>query len=131
MLHALAKANLNDTSDTLPLLLIACAILAACALLAFIPIRIARNRRHRFADPLTAAFIVWAIVTAASIILAVNQHFEFAAEQRRMMTSGFLDIAVRTPPPTWPWPLWLALAVLYALLLLLASRAKSPEPPPP
>jgi hypothetical protein len=129
ILSLLARANLNDTSGNLPVVMIGCGAFLVCAVLAFIPIRIARNRSHFYADAITGVAILWALAAAGSIVFVAYKEFEFAAEQNRMMASGFLDLAVRQQPPTWPWPLWIILAVAYGLVLFFATRGKSPEPP--
>jgi hypothetical protein len=129
MLLFLAKANLEDTTGNLPVVMIGCGAFLVCAILAFIPVRIARNRSHRYAEALTAAAVLWAFVTAGSIVFVAYKEFEFAAEQNWMMASGFLDIAVRSARPVWPWPAWGILIVIYGMLLFAASRGRIPDQP--
>jgi len=113
-----AYADSTDPSSMNLLMILAGAfILAATAALAAIPIFAAKSRRPRQSDLITALTLLWALLTAASLIYSVQAQMSWKTEYTVRLMSGYLDPKDTTDAPKLPWKLWTGLGVTYAGLI--------------
>jgi hypothetical protein len=123
----LAYAESSDSSASLELILGGAAIIAVTALLAFILVLLARSRRHRQADIITLAMIVWSILTAGSLMWEGQAQVNWTQEYNSRVMSGYYDPANTSDAPKMPWVLWGGLAVAYVALLAWTVSQKNAD----
>jgi hypothetical protein len=126
MLQPLASANSNSLPDTNILILLYCAIVGGAALLAIIPIAISRSRRLASAEPIMAAAIIWAIVSALSLTLTVLAEFKWSREKMILLSTG-IGSDVENDAPQRPWNFWAILAGAYCIILLWSLIPRSTQ----
>jgi MFS superfamily sulfate permease-like transporter len=124
-----AVAEKTDLSGSQwAVMLIGLLVIGVTAVLALIPIGLARYRRHRRADGITTATLVWGVATAASIIYFWLAKLTWVKEFRQEIMSGNIDPKNAVAPPAWPWAAWSILAATYIALTVFAlSQPKPPE----
>jgi hypothetical protein len=130
----LAKAASADALDVNALVvLMGAGVAAAAAALAAVPVVMAARRRHRQRDGVTAAAVLWAVVTAGLVIWAVNRSWSASAERQRQIMSGDYDPRDLPAEPASPWPMYAALTAAYVGLVAwsAAGRGSAPPSPPP
>jgi H+/Cl- antiporter ClcA len=99
--------------------------------LALIPIGLARYRRHRQADTITVATLVWGVAAAANIIHFWLAELAWSKEYNQEIMTGYVDPKVAAAAaPAWPWAWWAILAAAYVTLMIFALLWKKPPDPP-
>ena len=132
MAFLLAYAQTADTSDaTLHLILYWIGILAAAALLAFVPVAIASSRRHRQAHLVLLASIVWAVLIAGVSMYALQQQFAWIKEYTLRVDSGYYDPQSSAGAPALPLTAWGILTVAYLGLLIWSAWKSTTRTAPP
>lgn len=129
-----AYADAPDTSDSgLVIVVIAVGIVAAVAILAFVPLALAWKRRLRHSDVVAAGVILWGLVTAGSLICAVNARMQWSHEQTVRIQSGYYDPQTAGDAPTLPWAMWGGLVIAYGALVAwpLSQGRAAPAPAAP
>ena len=125
----LARADLPTSSDwKLVLVLMYAGILAVTGVLVFIPIRLAKGRRRRPPELLTAAAVLWAVVCAGAFLYASTQQLNWSHEQTTLIESGYYDPQDTSAAPKWPWIGTAIIAGAYAALIAW-SLARASAPP--
>jgi hypothetical protein len=123
MLLAYAEsADLNQTS--LALILGGLLIVAAVAILAFALILIAGVRRHRYADLIIVAAIVWGALAAGSGLYAQVSQTNWQKEYTLRLESGYLNPQDTNDAPQLPWKTWTALGLAYGVMVVWAFSQK-------
>jgi hypothetical protein len=114
----LAYADSGDSSATsMELILGGAAIVAVTALMAFILVLVARSRRHRQAELITLAMVVWSVLTAGSLMWAGQAQVNWSNEYQTRILSGYYDPQNTSDKPKLPWALWTGLGLAYAGLM--------------
>jgi hypothetical protein len=129
----LAYAESADPSSVTNLakLLGGLAIIAAAALLAAVLIGLSRSRAHSQADGIMVLAILWAAITAGSLMYAGMAHLSWSAEYNTRIESGYYDPRDTSDKPKMPWAIWSGLGVGYVALLGWALSSKRATPPEP
>ena len=124
----LARADLPTSSDLkLVLVLIYVGILAVTGVLVFLPIRLAKGRRHRPAELLTAAAVLWGVLCAGVFLYASTQQLNWSNEQTTLIESGYYDPQDTSAAPAWPWVATGVIAASYAALIIWALARGSSQ----
>jgi hypothetical protein len=105
-------------------------IIATTAVLASVLIFTSRARRHRQVELITAAAILWALITAVSLIYAQESQMNWSKEYTMRIESGYLDPHDTSDAPKLPWTLWTGLAIAYAAMLAWSLSQKHPADSP-
>ena len=114
----LAYAESTDpTSTNLLMILSGAFILAATAALAAVLTFTAKARRPRQSDIITAITLLWALLTAASLLYTVQSQMNWNKEYTLRLESGYLDPKDTADAPKLPWKLWTGLGVTYGATL--------------
>ena len=114
----LARADLPTSSEwKLVLVLMYLGILAVTGVLVFIPIRVAKRRRQRSAELLTAAAVLWGVLCAGVFLYASTQQLNWSNEQTTLIESGYYDPQDTSAAPKWPWVATAIIAGAYAALI--------------
>lgn len=118
MQNLLAYADSSDSSGTnLVLVMGDLFIVVATAALTLILISLARVRRHRRAEVITVAAIFWALLTAGSLLYAVQQRVDWTKNHDLQIKTGYLDPRDISDKPQLPWAIWTELGAGYAAML--------------
>ena len=124
----LAIAEKTDLSGSQwVVMLIGLFVIGVVAILALVPIGLARHRGHRRAEAITAATLVWGVAAAASVIYFWLAELDWSKQFRREIMSGDVDPKNAIAAPAWPWAGWAILAAAY--LALIAYALSQREPP--
>jgi hypothetical protein len=128
MPYILASAqNIDASVSTLTLVLISMGIVLAVALAAIVPLVIA-SRGHRQPESVIAFTILWACLTAASLIYVTMTQMKWGSERDLRIKTGYYDPQQATNDgPPLPAGQWTALGIGYAALVgwAFARRARS------
>lgn len=121
-LTMLASANpANPFANNLAFPLIVVSSFAVIALLAFLPLRAAKVRRHPRASLITALTLLWALLAGGSLALYSVTQTRWQSEASLRLSTGYVDPSVPQPDaPAPPVPLWILLALAYPPLLAYA-----------
>jgi hypothetical protein len=129
MPYILASAqNIDASVSTLTLVLISMGIVLAAAIAAIVPLVIAASRGHRRPESLVAVTILWACLTAASLIYMTMTQMKWASERDLRIKTGYYDPQQATSDaPPLPAGQWTALGIGYTALVgwAFARRARS------
>jgi len=98
-------------------------VVAASALLALVPYRIAIGRGGGArAQPLLTALVIWALLLDASAITTAIARAKWQEEAELRLETGFYDpTTANVGKPAWPWRTWAGLAVGYAAIVVWAG----------
>ena len=113
----LARAPAETLNVDALIVLVSAGVAAAAAALAAVPVVVASRGRHRQREAVAGVAVLWAIVTAAAVVWAVNRDWTVSAERQRQIESGDVDPREVPTDPTQPWPLWTGLAIAYVGLV--------------
>jgi hypothetical protein len=128
-LLSLARADLPTSSDwKLVLVLMYLGILAVTGLMVFIPFRLAKGRRHRHVELLTAAAVLWGVISAGVFLYASTQQLNWSNEQATLIESGYYDPQDTSAAPKWPWIATAIIAGAYAALIAWSLAGASAPP---
>ena len=127
----LARAAADPLNANALLVLIGAATAAAAAVAAGVAGGLAARRRHRRRETVVALAVVWAGVTAAVVVWAVDRSWAASAEWDRSVAAGDANPRETPPDADFGWPAWAGLAVAYAGLLAWAAAGRGDGPPPP
>lgn len=112
MIDLLANAPAGISPDSnVELVLISAGVFAGVAVLASIPLVMARRHRHR--EIIMAVLIVWGLLSAGSISYCVMQQMNWSAERERRIESGYYDPRDVSDQPRPPILFWIVLGVVY------------------
>ncbi|HWE93028.1 MAG TPA: hypothetical protein VG269_03575 [Tepidisphaeraceae bacterium] len=133
MAFLLANAQAPDSSDSsLLLILLSAGLILGTAVLAFVPVVIARMRFHRNHETLMAVAILWGLLAAGTLVHASIVQMQWSKEQLLRLQSGYLDPQDIGGAPAKPWGTWTALATAYGAIIIWAFASRtSPDPTPP
>jgi hypothetical protein len=121
----LARADATDpTLSNLILILFALLIVGVVALLAFLPLRIARARAHRHIELITTLMIFWSVATAGIVIKAFMDQQKWSAEHQAQVLSGYFDPSDQSAAPQWPVKPFIVFGVAYCGLAAWTLGAK-------
>ena len=121
----LARGDNADPSLSNLILVLFCLFTAGVvALLAFVPVRVARERNHRQIEIITTLMIFWSVATAGLAIKTFLDQQKWSAEHQSQMLSGYFDPKDESSRPPWPVKTAIALGVAYCGLAGWAVRAK-------
>jgi hypothetical protein len=121
----LAYAESTDaTNSNMMIVLISAGVVIAVSVLAIIPIRLAWSRRHKQSDAIFAMTVLWALLTAGTVVAMSMTQFKWSNERLLRIQSGYYDPLDNSDAPKWPVRSGAALAVAYATLIIwpLAQR---------
>ncbi len=93
---------------------------AAAALLMFVPIALARRRRHRFTEIITTASVFLGFLAAGSVIYFTIQQMNWSHEQTLRLQSGYGNPDDLADAPRRSWVIWALMILIYIALLLWA-----------
>jgi hypothetical protein len=130
-LHFLAKANWSDEPGAnLVQMMTWLVLIAAVAIAAFLPFRLAIAGGRRRGEGLTALIVLWALIAAFSGIQTSMARSRWSQDYQIRLQSGYYDPAdPHNVPPPRPWKTWAALAGGYAALIVLAARGTTGRAP--
>jgi hypothetical protein len=127
----LGNAESGDQSfDNIRLILFGGLWLAATAVMALIPIRIALRKQHRRAQIIVFVTILCGLLTVGSILLSLSAQEHWAHEDMLLLQTGYLDPhGHQHDPPPRPWAFWGGLAAVYTLMVIwsVAGKVEHPE----
>lgn len=110
----LARGDNGDQSlPNLILILFCLAVVGVVALLAFVPVRIARGRGHRQIEIITTLLIFWSIATTGLTIKTYLEQQKWSAGHQAEILSGYFDPKDESSRPAWPVKTAIGLAVVY------------------
>jgi hypothetical protein len=120
----LANAPIPPSTDSnVELVLSSAGVVLVIAVLGLVPIFIARLRRHRQLEAITAIIVLWGVLLAGSICYSIMQQMDWTKALQERIESGYYDPQDTTGKPTTPVPLWCGLGVCYAAITFWATRA--------
>jgi hypothetical protein len=121
MAFLLANAEAPDTSDSgLLLVLLSAGLILGTAVLAFVPVVIARLRFHRRSETLMAVAILWGLLTAGTLVHATIVQMQWSKEQLLRLQTGYMNPQDTADAPAKPWGMWTVLATAYGVLIVWA-----------
>jgi hypothetical protein len=121
----------NAPATTLPLLLIWLGVMIGAALLAIVPIALARRRSHRRPDVVIAIALMWALLAAGFTGYAAMTQYLWSYEKQTRLMSGYYTVQqANADAPPYPWLVWSGLAAAYAAIVVW-SYAGGTRPQPP
>lgn len=130
MHNVLAYADTTDSSGTnLVLAMAGLFIVVATAALILVLIYLARARRHPQAELITVAAIFWALLTAGSLLYAVEKRVDWSKNHDLQVKTGYLDPRDISDKPKLPWAIWSELGVGYGAMLVWMLCQKRELPP--
>jgi hypothetical protein len=119
----LASATLHYSSDfNMQLLLIGIGVIAAAAVIGFVPIQLARMANHRRFDLICTAVVLWTAVSAASVCWFIVRQYQFSTSQQQSLLEGYYDPQDQSDKPQAPIVLWSAMGGCYGLLIWWSRR---------
>jgi hypothetical protein len=122
-LMALATAPAHFSSDSnVELILLSACIVIGIGFLGFIPIQLARRRRHRHPDIILAIIILWGLLSSVSVSNCIMQQMNWTASVQQSIQEGYYDKADTAAKPAFPIPLWCVLGACYAATTAWAAR---------
>jgi len=127
-LATLASARSVDTSGTNLVLILTClGIVAASAILALVPYRIALGRRAR-TDALLIAIVVWAVVLDGGAISTAIARSKWKDESEPRLETGFYDPSTADAgKPAWPFGTFAGLTAGYIAIVSWSATSRSRE----
>jgi hypothetical protein len=93
------------------------AVAGAAALLAAIPIVMARRQRLRAAASVTLVAVFWGIAVAVDAGYGIARTQEDNTRNDQQLRSNYIDPSDLQPPPVWPWVALAGAGVVYAGML--------------
>lgn len=119
----LANAPTHFSSDSnVELILISSVVIIVVAFVGFIPIQLARRRRHRHAETITAVLVLWGLLSAGSTCYYIMEQFNWSASVQQSIVEGYYNPHDTSGQPNPPLGLWCGLAVCYALAAWWATH---------
>jgi hypothetical protein len=119
----LATAPAHFSSDSnVELILLSAAVVVGIGFLGFIPIQLARSRRHRHSETILGIIVLWGLLSAVSISYCIMQQMNWTASVQESIQEGYYDRADAANKPAFPIPLWCGLGVIYAATTAWAAR---------
>jgi hypothetical protein len=124
--HFLAYAeSVDSTVSNLMTILICLGIVLVVAVVAMVPVLVARSRGHRKSDTLVAMAVLWGVLTAVSATSTALAQMKYSHEQLLLIQSGYFDPADVTGAPKLPWVMWACLGGGYGILLVWAIAGRA------
>lgn len=129
-MDVIGSANAGSPfADNLSFPLVATVAVGVAALLAFVLIRTARVRRHPQAGPIIAIGLLWAFLSAGSVVWYVIEQTKWASEESLRLGTGYIDPGVPgADAPGAPAALWFFLGLAYAGLVVWAVSHRRRPP---
>ena len=119
----LASAPIPPSSDSnFELVLISAGVVLVIGLLAFAPIQIARARRHRNIEAISALLALWGLLSAGSISYFIMKQMDWCTTYTQRIETGYYDPQDTSDKPTAPVGLWCGLSVSYAAIFFWSTR---------
>src|ERR1700728_830934 len=113
----LASAAVPPSSDSdVELVLISAGVVLVAALLAFVPIQMARARRHRNIEAISALLVLWGLLSAGSISYFIMKQMDWSTTYTQRIETGYYDPQDTSDKPTAPVALWGGLGAGYLVL---------------
>jgi hypothetical protein len=125
---ATAPAHFSPDSNV-ELILLSAAVVVAVAFLGFIPIQLARIRRHRHSETVLAIIVLWGLFSAVSVSYSIMQQMNWTVSEQQRIETGYYDGPDAAGKPKPPIGFWCGLGAGYAATVLWASR-RPPSPNP-
>jgi len=120
----LATAPAHFSSDSnVELILLSAAVVVGIGFLGFIPIQLARTRRHRHFETILGIIVLWGLLSAVSVSYCIMQQMNWTASVQEGIQQGYYDPS--EAKPAFPIPLWCGLGVVYVATVIWATRSKS------
>ncbi len=117
-LSTLAYAQPADSGNSnLIIVLIAAGAVLVVSVLAILPIRLGWSRRHKHADAILAMTVLWALLTAGTVVATSMTQFKWSSERLLRVQSGYYDPLDNSDAPKWPVRTSAALIIAYAALI--------------
>jgi hypothetical protein len=117
----LAYAERSDLSGPgWQIVLLILGAIAVTAVLALVPIAVARARSNPWAEQIIGACILWALATAGTATYLIFLQFQTTKEDSLLLKTGYYDPRSAPPPPAWPWALGTVFTLVYAAVFVLA-----------
>jgi hypothetical protein len=89
-------------------------VVVAALALALVPVAVAWARRHRRAEAIVGVTILWAGITALSLLMSAMDQMKWSRERDLRIRSGYYDPRQVDPDaPKWPWRFWTGMAVAH------------------
>ncbi len=123
MLLANAPIPVSSNSN-IELILIGTGVILITAILAFVPIQLARRTDHPQRDAVTALIVLWGLLLAGCVCYSVMRQMDWSTTHEQEIESGYLDPRDVSDQPRPPLTLWAGLAVGYAGITIWATRRK-------
>jgi hypothetical protein len=121
----LANASAHFSSDSnVELILLSAAVLFVIGFLGFIPIQLARSRKHRHSETILAIIVLWGLLSAVSISNCILQQMNWTASVQQSIEGGYHDRQDTSTKPTYPIALWCGLGVIYTATSAWAAQRK-------
>jgi hypothetical protein len=121
----IASAPLAPSPDSnVELVLISAGVVLVTALVAFVPIQLARVRQHRQREAIVAVVLLWGLLTAGSISSFVMKQMDWSSTYLQRIETGYYDPQNVSDKPAAPVPLWGGLAAVYTAIVLWSTRGK-------
>lgn len=130
MACALAYADTTDPTQVNFLVLLLCILLIGCVcVMAFLVLLLARSRRHRQVEYITALAIFWALLTVGSLAYSAVTQLKWSQENMLRLESGYGNPDDDSNAPQLPWKTWLVLAAIWGGLINWSLSQNNPPPP--
>jgi hypothetical protein len=114
----LARADNADPSLSNLILILFCLLtVGVVALLAYVPIRVARGRSHRQVEIITTLMIFWSVANVGLVIKTFLDQQKWFADHQSQILSGYFDPGDESSRPGWPVKTAVGLGVAYCGLL--------------
>ena len=123
----LAYAETADSANSGAMfVLLAVGVAIVTAVLACVPMLLAQARRHPHREAIVGFAILWALLTAGSVVMTSMGRMKWNKEQLMRIESGYYDPRDTSDAPTTPWGAWAALGTGYTAMLAWAVAKKRP-----
>lgn len=117
MVNLLAYADRGDAGATdLALLVGGVVIVVVIVILAGVLVGMARHRGERRREIIRKLAVIWAILSAGSLIYFGVVRTRWSQEYTTDIESGYFDPRDTTGKPAAPWVIWGGLAIVYIAL---------------
>lgn len=132
MAFSLASAEVTDLSGSgWWIVLIDLGVIAAVAVLALVPMVVARTRFHPRTEGIIAGAFLWGLVTAGSMTYTAITQYQWLRERSLLIKTGYYEPQNDPGAPAWPWGLWVMGLVGYGVLVGYSLSSKKSAGPPP
>jgi hypothetical protein len=132
MIGWIASSQQVDLSErNLRIVMIWAGVIIAAAVLAIVPVVLARKRRHRQFEAILAAAIVWGLLAAVGVTHAITAQIDWEKEYKLRVETGYYDPQNKADAPVWPWVSWGILGLGYLVIAGWAVAGSSPKRPGP